>query len=1317
MRTRIFSKKLIVDLLIAIYLAIVIFTLITVTIQTVFWIQRPFPGGFFDSNNYYIPVVNIFKLNTWSLQNEQLSTHSKLVSVNGNTLSQSVTLRDQLSSAEVGDVLVLGFEENGQSRAIEVSLTRFSQAEAIFYFYIPILAGVGCLLMAIWSFTDRLNRPISALEATLSASLALLYVTYFDFFTVHHFRVVFLIGLGMAAGSLLQLAITLPKERKWNAPIRGLNILGFIPNLLIASYGIYQMTSPLAKSNQYLGIIIFLFLIMILNGLILGIMVFIFRIMGKSPLVTRHSETFLIALFISFTPLTIQWAVNGFHQTYPPVNPLYLYPIIILPAALIQITRKFRVEGINKKSLRILIFIIITIFFGALYTAIVYALNRVLIARIQPDNPLIIGTLVMVVALLLDPIRKEVNKFLQDEERTSGDQMKKAMEYASVFTSITTKRDALTLLGDATWDIINTDHINIYLYDQKDGGYAQYSLPGANKVDSPPLLEDDPIASSLIETKNHLYLQADSSEAKIIKKIQENYSANLSHLYIPIWGNIGLLGWVEAITQNEKRPSTDENIQLIKSLASQFALVFERIDTIASLQQKLLEMEILNQIALTVNSLTDLDQLLSAIYNQIQKFTQADSLSLILKHPTLLGYKRVFLFQDNQIQISTKNPITLGDDYPEKSGIETTTPHFVNRENGQWLLIPLIQENNHLGVLSLGSQTPTAYINPVILNLTESLATLITTAIIKTDLMNTLQEQMRHLQRLNDVSQQLTSTLNLKLVLQRIIDSTLEILHAEFGSILIVNDAKDELTIRIATGEAWSGYLGRVIPVNQGIAGKTFAERRSTICNEKVLDKMVIWEDGEPNPFKINNILAVPLIVQDEAIGVLEVFNKENGLPFTDADVATLEGFAAQAAIALNNASKYAKADQALEKRIDELTTMQKVDKDLLNSRELNTALQTTLTSALTYTKVQSGTIMLVDTYYHEIDDIWQKLPNSDQCTAQSLIELSDFPWFTEEMDEPYQIIFEEPDALSGKLGLEEKYQAHLVITSKLDNDLYSLLILHLEDANSFNEQDLGFLLGLNNHAMIALRNAILYEDLSNAINSKNEFISFISHELKNPLTAIKGHADILAKGMVGEVNPEQEDYLKTISHNVRRMSTFITDLADQAQIESKSLRFVFDTADAVDMINEVLQSFGQQIKGKALKIKQNYPEDLPQVWCDRQRMIQILANLISNAIKYTPDDGTISIAAEHTFNDWDPKGAAEVVHISVQDTGYGIDYEDQPHLFNKFFRGTNEKILKISGTGLGLRISKSLTEMMGGTMWFESTPGEGSIFHFTIPI
>ncbi|MBG0786798.1 MAG: hypothetical protein H0S79_17010, partial [Anaerolineaceae bacterium] len=550
-----FSKnKLAVNLLIAIYLAMTVFTFITVTVQTVFWIQRPFPGGFFDANNNYIPVVNIFKQNKWALQDEKLAHGSTLLTVNGITLTKSATLRDMLSSAEPGDIFVLGILENGQSREIEVTLSHFTLEEAIFYFFIPILASIACLLMALWSFTDHLNRPISALETILAASLSLIYVTFFDFFTVHHFSVVLYIALGMTAGSLVQMALSIPKERKWDKPSRGLTFLGFIPNTLLASYGIYQITSPMAQGKHYLAVIAFLVISSILSGIVLGIVVFYDRIKGKSPLVTRHSENFIIALFVSLTPLSIQWIVNWVNHTIPPINPLYFFPLIILPATFIQITRKFRIAVINKKAFRVLVFILITIFFGMLYTGIIYALNKVLLVNIKPDNPLIIGSLVMAVALLLDPIRKEVNKLLKDEERTSDEHLKMAIEYASVFTSLTTRRDALTLMGDATWDIISADRVNIYLYDQVEGGFAKYDLPGANKADNPVLLKEDPIPAILIESKSHLFLQAGLQEAKHIEKNQVGFSSHYSHLNIPMWGNFGLLGWIEAISQKKNKP-------------------------------------------------------------------------------------------------------------------------------------------------------------------------------------------------------------------------------------------------------------------------------------------------------------------------------------------------------------------------------------------------------------------------------------------------------------------------------------------------------------------------------------------------------------------------------------------------------------------------------------------------------------------------------------------------------------------------------------------------------------------------------------------
>ena len=111
------------------------------------------------------------------------------------------------------------------------------------------------------------------------------------------------------------------------------------------------------------------------------------------------------------------------------------------------------------------------------------------------------------------------------------------------------------------------------------------------------------------------------------------------------------------------------------------------------------------------------------------------------------------------------------------------------------------------------------------------------------------------------------------------------------------------------------------------------------------------------------------------------------------------------------------------------------------------------------------------------------------------------------------------------------------------------------------------------------------------------------------------------------------------------------------------------------------------------------------------------MTNLVSNANKYTPESGIIVIGAEQSANQWDPQGAAQVVHIWVQDNGIGISLEDQKKIFQKFFRSDDSKAREAPGTGLGLNITKSLIEMMGGQIWFESEFRQGTTFHFTVPV
>jgi signal transduction histidine kinase len=125
----------------------------------------------------------------------------------------------------------------------------------------------------------------------------------------------------------------------------------------------------------------------------------------------------------------------------------------------------------------------------------------------------------------------------------------------------------------------------------------------------------------------------------------------------------------------------------------------------------------------------------------------------------------------------------------------------------------------------------------------------------------------------------------------------------------------------------------------------------------------------------------------------------------------------------------------------------------------------------------------------------------------------------------------------------------------------------------------------------------------------------------------------------------------------------------------------------------------------------------LPQIWADPIRLAQIIVNLVSNANKYTPESGIITIGAEKSSNQWDPGGAAMVVHIWVKDNGIGISLEDQKKIFQKFFRSEDSKARESPGTGLGLNITRSLIEMMGGRVWFESEFRQGTTFHFTVPV
>jgi signal transduction histidine kinase/GAF domain-containing protein len=224
----------------------------------------------------------------------------------------------------------------------------------------------------------------------------------------------------------------------------------------------------------------------------------------------------------------------------------------------------------------------------------------------------------------------------------------------------------------------------------------------------------------------------------------------------------------------------------------------------------------------------------------------------------------------------------------------------------------------------------------------------------------------------------------------------------------------------------------------------------------------------------------------------------------------------------------------------------------------------------------------------------------------------------------------------------------------------------------------------------------------------KSEFLSMAAHELRTPMTSIKGYSDMLLMGLAGECDERQKQFLDTIKANVDRVLEMVREFSEISRLETGALKLDAKPLHLDDLVSEVIVSLRPQIEAKEINLSVEVPPDSPEVWGDRTRIIQILANLVTNAYKYTPDGGRIAITAQW-FDD--------SMQVDIADTGIGIAPQDQEKLFTRFFRADHPGVRRVVGTGLGLSITKSIVEMHGGHIWVESQLGEGSTFSFTLPL
>jgi signal transduction histidine kinase len=261
------------------------------------------------------------------------------------------------------------------------------------------------------------------------------------------------------------------------------------------------------------------------------------------------------------------------------------------------------------------------------------------------------------------------------------------------------------------------------------------------------------------------------------------------------------------------------------------------------------------------------------------------------------------------------------------------------------------------------------------------------------------------------------------------------------------------------------------------------------------------------------------------------------------------------------------------------------------------------------------------------------------------------------------------------------------------------------ESGRKFTDEDVPLAQEIAHHAALAIEGARLYRVAQNAVDARDSMLAVVSHDLRNYLSTIRISADLLSRPSPAGEPRDGRRQVEAIKRAGTRMDQLIGSLRDATMIEKGQFTIEATVEDAEALVSEAFKTLEPQTAGRSLQLKVQLDGLLPPVRCDRERVFQVITNLVGNAIKFTKQGGEICIAG---------RAAEDAVRFSVSDTGSGIPEQQLPHVFERYWKGREGNR---QGTGLGLFIAKGIVEAHGGAIWVDSKVGVGSTFSFTLPV
>jgi len=1281
------------------------------------WLRTPFIGGFFE-HTLVLNGSNTSEENkSWAMYELGFDIGDQLISVDGAPIYSSYQLNEILASHTVNDNVVVVIRTiSGEEKSVVITLTEFPFADRVSYFIIPTLLSLVFLGISLWIFGLRRTEPAGRAFSMFTSSLAIVVGSLFDLYTTHQFTIIWTLALGMIGGAFIDLGLGFPQESRIVIGRPYLRWVGYGVGfaLFLNTFGtLFNFNDPIAYISAWQGAYGFVGLAAIFYFATM----FYHALKSQSPVVKNQARTILGGSLVAFGPV-VGWLLVG-KQSF---NPYLLIFLIVFPLINGYVVLRFRLLRTDYWVRQGMVYVLLTVLVVAAFGFLVSSIISII--PMPSDSPYLVGGLVFVIIVLFNPVRNRIQA-LVDGMFFRGQRAyeERIRTFSREMTSTLNIEGIVCIIRQQVMETLGPDHLHIYMYDALNNQYTAFHDDHDSPTSDVRFTSINPLVEHIRKESIPLYLDTVSLPA-FLKEDETKITMLGARLFIALSVENKLIGWLALGSPLSGATYTPKDLEYLETISDQASVAISRVQTVANLERRVQEMNALSRVSQGVNVTFALDDILELIFAQTSEIIPSTYFHILLYKPNYFYYgfrvddsERIESIENQplppnldlgQVIIRQGRPI-ITQDYKEECQSRNVTP--VTDDILAWMGVPLNAGAETIGALSIGSKDSTVTYTRAQLDLLQSVADQTVGGIVKAQLLKETEQRAHQLATLNEIMRQLTSTLDQEPLLHNILENAVNILNCEAGALFIVDDQTGELTFSVSVGPVVIIVPGRYLPPGVGIVGKAIQTRQPVIENNVQFSNSHFIEIDKRTDFVLRSLLAVPMQIKNRVLGVIEVINRHDGLPFVTEDQNILTAFADQAAVAVENSRLMALTDQELEARVEELQVMGRIVRELNASLDIDRAMNITLEWAMRQSNAEAGLIGMLE-------------ENLIRLMAQKgyedvLTDLSDrylplqIPTITNaiESGQPSQVSL----VASDNKGVLPTAHTQIIIPIRREGDVIGLLLL---ESVSELQEDLAFLSRLIDNAAIAIYNAQLYaevqrtslanEKLTELDKRKNEFLSIVSHELRTPLTPVQSCVQNLLAGAYGPINDKQRSRLEIALANTREEARLVNNLLDLARIEDGKEQLKLERTNLAKVIAEVVAIFGYYVENRGVELVNLVQiSDEFEILMDSAKIKQVVTNLLSNAFKFTPNGGKIIVSS---INQGDK------IEVVVKDTGTGIPLEEQEKIFERFYQVDATLTRNVGGTGIGLNIAKTYVELHGGKIWVESIPKEGAKFHFTLP-